>query len=92
MVPYHLKIEKRDEAFSHLASKNEKLDTNASYDRSDQIFLDDTDSILLYGHMDQSSSVDSKGLVSLDLTITKQTSSRLANMTNLQKWESTKIL
>jgi len=92
MVPCHWQTKKRDGAFAHLASRNEKLDNNASYGRSDGIFLDDINSLLFYGHMDQSSSVESKGLVALDLAITEETSSRLANMTNLQKWKSSKVL
>lgn len=87
-----LKAEKRDEASAHLAARHEKLDTNASYGESDGILPDNTNSLLLGGHVDQSSSVDSKGLVALDLAMTEQTSSRLANMTNFQKWESSKIL
>lgn len=87
-----LKAEKRNEASSNHASRHEKLDTNARNGTSDGALPDDTNYLLSDGHMDQSSSVESKGLVALDLAMTEQTSSRLANMTNLQKWESSKIL
>lgn len=87
-----LKAEKRAGASVVDASRQEKLDANAIYGRSDGVLPGGTNSLFLDGHMDQSSTANAKGLDALDLDMTEQTSPRLANANNLQDWDSSGIL
>lgn len=87
-----LKAEKRAGASVVDASTQEKLDTNAIYGTSDGVLPGDTNPLFLDGHMDQSSTANSKGLVALDLAMTEKTSPTLDNVNNLQVWDSSSIL